>query len=89
MGYFIGKASYTGKRSYKNTAFILPLLLHGMYDFSLAEEFPALNDNLVFVPFIMVIIEIVILFRILFLIKKERHGTKYTQPFYAVSPSDS
>ena len=70
MGYFIGKASYTGKRSYKNTAFLLPLLLHGMYDFSLAEEFQALNDNLVFVPFIMVIIEIVILIRLLVVIKK-------------------
>ena len=89
MGYFIGKASYTGKRSLKNTAFVLPFLLHGLYDFSLAEEFQALNDNLVFVPFIIVILELVILIRILFLIKKERHGTKYTTPFYAPLPPDA
>ena len=79
MGYFIGKALYTGKRSYKISAFVLPFILHGLYDFSLADEFQALNDNLVFVPFIIIIIELVILIRFLFLIRKERRGTKYTK----------
>lgn len=80
MGYFVGKALYTGKKSYKAAAFCVPFLMHGIYDFSLADEFQALNDNLVFVPFIAVTAELVILIRLLFLIRKERKGTKYTMP---------
>ena len=78
MGYYTGKALYTGKRSFRVFAFVCPFLIHGLYDFSLAEEFQALNDNLVFVPFIMVLIEMIVLIRILLLIRKERNGTKYT-----------
>ena len=80
MGFFMGKALYTGKKSYRITAFGLPFLLHGMYDFSLADEFQAINDNFVFIPFIMVIIELFILIRGILLIRKERRGTKYTVP---------
>ena len=79
MGYFTGKALYTGKRSYRVSAFVLPFLLHGLYDFSLAEEFQALNDNLVFVPFIIIFIELFVLIRILCLIGKERNGMKFTE----------
>ena len=82
MGYFIGKAMYTEKKSYRAVAFGLPFLLHGLYDFSLSEELLAINDNLVFIPFIAVLIELFILIRGLFLIKKERHGTKYTEPLF-------
>ena len=85
MGFFIGKALYTGRKSCRIAAFAWPFFLHGLYDFSLAEEFQALNDNLVFVPFIVIIIELAVLIRLLFLIKKERHGTKYTNPVAQVS----
>ena len=79
MGYFTGKALYTGKRSCRAAAFVLPFLLHGLYDFSLAEEFQALNDNLVFVPFIIIFIELFVLIRVLRLIGKERNGMKFTE----------
>ena len=79
MGYFLGKALYTGKRCDRALAFVLPFTLHGLYDFSLADEFQALNDNLVFVPFILIFIELFVLIRFLFLIKKEKKGTKYTK----------
>ena len=79
MGYFTGKALYTGKRSCRVSAFVLPFLLHGLYDFSLAEEFQALNDNLVFVPFIIIFIELFVLIRILRLIRKERNEMKFTK----------
>ena len=79
MGYFTGKALYSGKRSCRVAAFVLPFLLHGLYDFSLAEEFQALNDNLVFVPFIIIFIELFVLIRVLRLIGKERNGMKFTE----------
>ncbi|MBQ6165205.1 MAG: PrsW family intramembrane metalloprotease [Clostridia bacterium] len=80
MGYFIGKALYEKKRSFRADALWLPMLLHGIYNFSLADELEEINDNLVVVPFIAVLVEAVIFIRILLLIKKERRGTKYTQP---------
>ena len=80
MGYFIGKALYTGKQSYRFAAYGLPFLLHGLYDFSLAEELMEINDNFVFLPFLIVIVELFLLVRFLLLIRKERHGTKYTEP---------
>ena len=72
MGHFIAKNLKTGKRSYMAAAIILPWLLHGMYDFSLAEEFIALNDNLVFVPFIMIIITFIVGFRSILKIRRAK-----------------
>ena len=60
-------------------ALLWPILLHGLYDFSLAEELMKINDNFVFLPFIVLGIGFVILIRILLLIKKERNGTEYTK----------
>ena len=80
MGCIIGKSLYEGKKSYRFKAIAVPLLLHGMYDFSLAGEFQAINDNLVFVPFILIFIELFILIRSLRLIKRERKGETYTKP---------
>ena len=80
MGYLTGKAMYREKKSLRFFAFFLPFVIHVLYDFSLSDEFQALNDNLVFVPFIIVIFELFILFRMLFLIRKERRGTVFTTP---------
>lgn len=78
MGYFIGKAKKTGNKINLFWAFFLPFLLHGCYDFSLADEFQALNDNLVFVPFIMVAITLVVFFRMLKVIKNGKNDAEYT-----------
>ncbi len=83
MGYLTGKAMYRRKKSFRFLAFFLPFVIHGLYDFSLSDEFQALNDNLVFVPVIIVIVELFILFRMLFLIRKERRGTIFMTPLRA------
>jgi RsiW-degrading membrane proteinase PrsW (M82 family) len=84
MGRIIGESLYEGKRSCSFKAVAVPLVLHGMYDFSLAEEFQAINDNLVFVPFILIFIELFILIRSLVLIKRERKGETYTKPLSGI-----
>lgn len=80
MGYLVGKSLKTGKKSYRVMAFMAPFMLHGMYDFSLSELFQGINENMVFVPFILVITELVILIRTLILIKKNRNNPEYTEP---------
>ena len=81
MGYFIGKALHTGNRGYRAAAWGLPFLLHSVYDFSLADEVQAINDNFAFIPVISVIVELAILIRGILLIRKVRRGTEYTEPF--------
>ena len=82
MGYFIGKAHVSGNRSYGFLAFFLPFFLHGMYDFSLSDSFSALNDNLVFIPFILIAIDLIVLIRMLKLIGKKKNDPEFTTPFF-------
>ena len=77
MGYYMGKAMITGDKADSVKALLYPILLHGMYDFSLAEEFGALNDNLVFVPFIILGVNFWVLIRLILLMKKEQNNPEY------------
>ena len=79
MGYYIGKGKKTGNKINLFLAFFLPFLLHGCYDFSLADEFQALNDNLVFVPFIMVAITLVVLIVMINIVRKGKNSEEYTE----------
>ena len=84
FGMTVGMGLATGlakkKKIYTCAGFILAVFLHGMYDFSLSEEFLALNDNLVFVPFIVILILLVIMVRILLMIHKQKNNEAYTKP---------
>ncbi|MBR5755351.1 MAG: PrsW family intramembrane metalloprotease, partial [Erysipelotrichaceae bacterium] len=80
MGYFIGRSYRTGNRSDAWTGFLLPFFLHGLYDLSLSEEFLAINDNLIFVPFILIAIEVAVLIRLILFVRKHRDDPEYTEP---------
>ena len=46
VGYFYGKGVKSGKNGYKAFGIVLIWLMHGLYDFSLSEEFTAYNEDL-------------------------------------------
>ena len=74
MGWFYGKKLYTGKKFYGVIAFLLPWLLHGIYDFSLTPELIELNDNLIFIAFTMALIDIVLLILMIrFFVRARKH----------------
>jgi RsiW-degrading membrane proteinase PrsW (M82 family) len=79
-GYFYGKGMKTGKPAVKWTGFLLSWLMHGMYDFSLSEEFIALNDNLMAVALLLALLEIVLVIRMIVFVKKKRKIELYTEP---------
>ncbi len=79
-GYFYGKGMKTGKPAVKWTGFLLSWLMHGMYDFSLSEEFIALNDNLMAVALLLALLEIVLVIRMIVFVKKKRKIEMYTEP---------
>ncbi len=59
-GYFYGKGLKNGEPAQKWKGLALAWLIHGMYDLSLKDEFLAINDNLIFVPFLLVLVDIIL-----------------------------
>ena len=81
MGWFYGKKLYTGKKRYGVLAFVLPFLLHGLYDFSLTPELLEWNDNIAFLGVALAATDLVLLaLMIRFFIKarkKEHYNTDF------------
>ena len=80
IGYLYGKSKKTGKPVFKWIGFAFAWLIHGMYDFSLSDEFQALNDNLVFVPLLLAFFEIVLTILLVRFIRKRKNQDTYTAP---------
>ena len=80
VGYFYGKSKKTGNPIHFWIGFILAWLQHGLYDFSLSEEFLALNEYLVFVPFILIVIDIALAVTLVVFALKGKNKEKYTEP---------
>ena len=79
-GYFYGKGSKTGKPAAKWAGFLLSWLMHGLYDFSLSEEFVAINDNLVIVALLLAVLDIVLVFICIGFARKAKKQLLYTEP---------
>lgn len=80
VGYFYGKGLKTGNTVVKWTGFLLAWFVHGLYDFSLSPEFLAINDNLVFVPFILVAVDIALAITLFIFTNKARKNQIYLEP---------
>lgn len=72
VGYFYGKGVKNGNPATKWTGFVLAWLMHGLYDFSLSNEFQALNDNLAIIPLALVFVEIVLVILLIRFVRKMR-----------------
>lgn len=72
VGYFYGKAMETGKPFYKGFGFALSWLLHGLYDFSLSQEFIAINENLMFVGLSLALLDIVLVIMAIAFVRRAR-----------------
>ena len=72
VGYFCGKGKEIGKPYYKWIGFLISWMMHGLYDFSLSEELIAYNDNLVFIPLLLAVLDIVLVILLIVFIKKTK-----------------
>lgn len=80
MGYFFAKAKATKNKMYYIPALLIPLMLHGLYDFTLDDKVAAINDLILFTPLIMVITDVVLLVRMFNFFKKTKDQELYTAP---------
>ena len=79
VGYFCGKAEQNGKPIYKWIGFLISWLLHGIYDFSLSEEFLAINDNLAIVAVLLALADIFLVIKLIVFVNKAKKNEIYNE----------
>lgn len=72
MGWFYGKKLKTNKNIYGVLGFVIPWLIHGLFDFGLSPELIKLNDNFAFISIILELVSIVIVFLIIGFVRKKK-----------------
>ena len=87
MGWFYGKMLYTGKKRYGVISFMLPFLLHGLYDFSLTPELIELNEGLMAIALLLALLDIVLLILMVRFFVKEKKKERYQIPLTAAMPA--
>lgn len=78
VGCGFGKSAETGKPIYKRVGFLISWLIHGLYDFSLSEEFLAVNDNLAIVAVLLALLDILLVIRLIVFVRKAKKREIYT-----------
>ena len=76
-GYFYGKSRHLGNKAIAVGGFVLAWLMHGLYDFTLAEEVLALSDWIAAIPVTLAAVCVVLLFLIIRFVKKSRNKEPY------------
>lgn len=84
MGWFYGKMMKTGKKIYGYLSFIIPWLLHGLYDFGLTDELLKVNDNFAFISVSLELVCIIFVFVIIRFVKKREKSDTYTKPVMSI-----
>jgi len=79
MGELYGRSIAEKKPGLKVLAFLLPILIHGSYNFLLTDGLP---EWAAFVVVTLVIVETVFMICMIFRIKKKRNDPAYTEPVY-------
>jgi len=79
VGYFCGKGEKYEKPIYKWIGFLIAWLIHGVYDFSLSEEFFAINDNLAIVAILLALLDIFLVIRLIVFVKKAKKSEIYIE----------
>ena len=77
MGYFFAKAAKTGKKGYYLVAFLLPYIMHGLYDLSLSSVF-ADNDLFIFLALALAVADYVIIIIAIVFFARRKRNEKYT-----------
>lgn len=79
MGYFYGKGVAEKKGIFKVLAFVVPILLHGTYNFLLSDGLP---EWTAFAEIALVACETIYLVYMIFFIRKKRNDPEYNRPIF-------
>ena len=80
MGRNYAKGRQTGQKKYYILSYIIPYLLHALYDFTLSDVVLEWNDNLVFIPVNLALFSVILVFFIIRWMKKAQQDETLTAP---------
>ncbi len=83
-GIFYGKAIAEKKNGWKIPAFVIPILLHGTYNFMLHDNVPDWGAVIVITE---VLLETVFMIYMIFFIRKKRRDPEYNRPVFTDQPA--
>lgn len=79
MGWFYGKMKKTKKKIYGILSFLIPLTLHGLYDFGLTNELIEANDTFAILPISLEIVCLVCAVLIIRFVRKRKDSDIYIE----------
>ena len=80
MGYYNGKAVAKNKKGYHVLAFLIPWLIHGIYDWCLSDSVVQWCEYLIVGPFVALLVDLIYLIVIIVFIVKSRKNNVNVQP---------
>ena len=90
VGWFYGRSVKTGRRGDRVLGFVLAWLLHGLYDFSLAREFAAFNENLaIAIALTISVLNLALIIALILFVVRTRGNETYTAPLYSAADKES
>ena len=90
VGWSYGRSVKTGRRGDRVLGFVTAWLIHGLYDFSLTEEFAARNQNLaVAVALILTGLNLALIIALIVFVVKARRNEKYTEMLLGAKDRDA
>lgn len=78
MGWFYGKALYTGKKGYYAVSFLIPYILHGLYDFSLTDGLGDISDIFIILLIVILLIDTILLVVMLVFFARKKKKKQYS-----------
>ena len=79
MGYYYGKAKYTGKKGYYVLSFLLPYLYHAVYDFTLSPSLEYI-DWIAIIPVTLAVLSVVLVVVVFVFFNKRKNDEMYITP---------
>ena len=79
MGKLYSKGVKTGKKIWYFLSFFVPWFYHGLYDFTLSEEYSGTNDFFIFTPVMLAALSLILVFVMIFWFRKAKK--KQTEDF--------
>lgn len=79
-GYFYAMSIMENKRAYTVLGIFISFLIHGLYDFSLAEEIETVTGAAGIIAVTLAVLDLVIIIALIIFIRKNTSNAKYNKP---------
>ncbi len=82
MGYFMGKGERTGNNVWSVIGFVMPWLMHGLYDFGLSEEVLVFGEGIMYLSLSLAAAALVIVIVLIVFMFRHKDDPTYREPMH-------